>query len=408
MQPLPLRRNRDFVLLQTGQLVSTLGTSAAAIAYPLLTLAVTHSPAKAGVVGFAAVLPQPILGLVAGVVADRRDRRQLMIASDAVRAVTLLLLAAAIALDRIAFWQIVVAAAVEGAASVVFAAAQPGALRAIVPARQLPDAAGLQEARAAVARVGGPTLGGALFGLGRMVPFVADAVSHLVSIAALLAMRARFQEPRTSRRSRLRAEIAEGFAFLWGHPFLRTTAFLYGLGNVTIPGVLFVVVVGGARQGLSSAEIGALSALFGACTLLGAVASPLFRRAFSIRTILLLELWTALGSVAFLVRPDIVVLAIAILPQAVTLPVTDSVVRAFGIAITPDRLLGRVESVRRTISLGVAPLGPLAAGLLLGATSARTTVAVFAVGSLALALWGTLSPAIRNAPRLEDLDQPGR
>jgi MFS family permease len=195
MQPAPLRRNRDFVLLQAGQLVSTLGTSAASIAYPLLTLAVTQSPAKAGAVGFAALLPQPILGLVAGVVADRWDRKRLMIASDAVRAAALSLLTAAIVLDRIAFWQILVVAVVEGVASVVFLAAHPGALRAIVPARQLPDAAGVQEARAAVARVVGPTLGGALFGLGRAIPFLADAASHVVSIAAIAAMRATGEPP---------------------------------------------------------------------------------------------------------------------------------------------------------------------------------------------------------------------
>ena len=76
----------------------------------------------------------------------------------------------------------------------------------------------------------------------------------------------------------------------------------------------------------------------------------------------------------------------------------------YRIAMTPDRLLGRVESVRRNISLLIAPLGPLAAGLLLSSVSARTTVGVFAAFGLALALWGTLNPSIRNAPSLDELD----
>jgi len=84
--------------------------------------------------------------------------------------------------------------------------------------------------------------------------------------------------------------------------------------------------------------------------------------------------------------------------------VTDSVVVGYRIAMTPDRLLGRVESVRRNISLLIAPLGPLAAGLLLSSVSARTTVGVFAAFGLALALWGTLNPSIRNAPSLDELD----
>jgi hypothetical protein len=66
---LPLRRNRDFVLLLTGRLLSTLGSQVTAIAYPLLVLAVTHSPAQAGFVG-AGLLPYAVFALPAGVAAD--------------------------------------------------------------------------------------------------------------------------------------------------------------------------------------------------------------------------------------------------------------------------------------------------------------------------------------------------
>ena len=85
-------------------------------------------------------------------------------------------------------------------------------------------------------------------------------------------------------------------------------------------------------------------------------------------------------------------------------PVTDSVVNGYRVAMTPDRLLGRVESVRTNISLLIAPLGPLAAGTLLASVSAAATVGVFAVVGLVLALWGTLSPSIRDAPSLDELD----
>jgi hypothetical protein len=97
-------------------------------------------------------------------------------------------------------------------------------------------------------------------------------------------------------------------------------------------------------------------------------------------------------------------LTAAIMVQAIALPVTDSVVEGYRIAMTPDRLLGRVESARSTISLLAAPLGPLVAGLLLGSVSARATIALFAVFTLALAVWGTLSPSIRGAPSLDELD----
>ena len=94
-----------------------------------------------------------------------------------------------------------------------------------------------------------------------------------------------------------------------------------------------------------------------------------------------------------------------VVPFGIAAPVTDSVVMGYGVAMTPDRLLGRVESVRSNIALLIAPLGPLVAGLLLSAVSARATVAVFAAAGLGLALWGTLSPSIRKAPSLDELSE---
>ena len=399
----PLRRNRDFVLLEAGRLLSSAGTQLTTIAYPLLVLALTHSPVKAGIVSFARLVPHALLALLAGVAADRWSRKGLMIAADCVRALAIGSLVAVLLLGRPAFWQIALVAFVEGTGAVFFGAAQGGALRAVVPPRQLPAAVATQGARASIVRLIGPPVGGVLFGVGRAVPFLVDAASYAFSILSLLAMRTPFQETREIDRSPVRVQIAEGFRFLWSQPFLRTAAFLYGVGNFALPGVLLVIVVLGKRHGLSGGEIGALLAAFGACTLLGSLVSPLFRRVLSMRAILLLELWAWVGTIAFLLRPNVYVLTASILPLATTLPVTDSVVVGYRLAITPDRMIGRVESVRSNIALLLGSLGPLAAGLLLGSTSARATVAVFTCCGVALAVWGTLSPTIRQAPSLDEL-----
>jgi hypothetical protein len=230
-----------------------------------------------------------------------------------------------------------------------------------------------------------------------------DAVSYLLSSLSLLLMRTPFQERREPDPAPLRSRLAEGFRFLWGHPFLRTTSLLFGLANFLGPGLLLAVVVIGTRQGLTGGEVGVLVAAFGACLLLGSFLSPLVRRTLPVRAVLVLELWTWLGCAAFLVEPDVYVLAASLLPTALAIPSTDSVVHGYRIAMTPDRLLGRAESVRSTIALLIAPLGPLAAGALLGAVSARATIAVFAGLALVLAVWGTLSPSIRAAPSLDEL-----
>jgi MFS family permease len=389
-----LRRNRDFVLLQSGQLLSAAGSQATTIAYPLLVLALTGSQAKAGVVAAARIVPSALFGLLAGLVADRADRRRVMIAADVVRALTVAALGLLVALDAVAFWQIPVAAFIEGAGSAFFAPAASGALRAVVPAEQLTDAANVQEVRHGAVIVAGPPVGGALFGLGRAVPFLADAVSYSFSVVSLALMRTPFQPPRPATRGGW-DYVSDGWRFLWGQPFLRVTTFLYGLANFIVPGLLLAVVIVGEGQGLRPGAIGLLLGVFGGCLLLGGLASPLIRRRLSARAIMLLELWAWTGCAAFVIRPDVYVLVAAMLPAAVAIPNTDSVVIGRRLTLTPDHLVGRVESVRSTIALLIAPLGPLAAGLLLDAVPDRAAIAVFAALALVLALWGTLSPALR-------------
>ncbi|MCU1354382.1 MAG: hypothetical protein JWM05_3591 [Acidimicrobiales bacterium] len=408
MQEVPLRRNRDFVLLQAGQLLSEAGTQSTSIAYPLLVLAMTHSATRAGLVAFARTVPLALLALPAGMAADRWSRKRLMVAADGVRVVAMGWLAAAIVFHRLTFWMIPVVAFVEGAGAALFAAARPGALRAVVPTAQLPAAAGAESGRRAAVQLVGPPLGGVLFGVARALPFVADAGSYAFSTVSLLAMRTPFQEERERDRAPLRARLAEGFRFLWNHPFLRACALLFGLANFMGPGLLFAIVVIGRHQGLSGGAVSGLVAAVGACLLAGSALSPMVRRLLPVRAVLLLELWTWVGCAVFLVRPNVYVLTAGVLPTALAIPSTDSVVHGYRIAMTPDRLLGRVESVRSTISQLIAPLGPLVAGILLDRVTARATIGVFAACGLVLATWGTLSPAIRAAPSLDELAGPGR
>jgi hypothetical protein len=169
---------------------------------------------------------------------------------------------------------------------------------------------------------------------------------------------------------------------------------------VTIPAVLFVVVVAGKEQGLGGGAIGALLAVFSGLILVGSLLSPYIRARASVRTIILAELYLGLGILLFLIWPNVFVLVAAILPQAAVLPITDSVVISRRIAITPDRLLGRVEAARTTLARTAQPLGPLAAGILLSWSSSRATIAVFALGTLTLCAWGTLSRNLRDVPEL--------
>jgi MFS family permease len=404
----PLRKNRDFVLLQVGQTLSTIGSESTGIAYPLLVLAVTHSPVQAGVVGFARVVPWALFGVIAGAAVDRLHRKRMMIVSDIVRVGAVTSIVVAIALHRLSFAQIAIVAFIEGTMYVFFNIAEIGALRSVVPGRQLPAAAAAEQARYSTMTIVAPPLGGSLFGVGRALPFLTDAVSYVFSLASLLAIRTPFQEERQHEQVPLRTQLAEGFRWLWGHRFLRTCALLFTWVNLVFEGIFLVMIVVGRRQGLSGAQIGALIAVIGVFSLAGSAASPRLQRRLSMRTFVVASLWLQLCIAAFVVKPNIYVLLVAALPAAFFGPSVNAVIIGYRVAVVPDRLTGRVNSVARTIALCGMPLGPLSAGLLLGSFSARTTVAIFASFLLVLCVFATLSPSIRNAPSLDELDDVPR
>jgi MFS family permease len=398
-EPLPLRRNRDFLLLQAGQLLSTFGSNMSTIAYPLLALAVTGSAAKTGYVGAVEFAPVVLLGPAAGVAADRFDRRRLMIASDVAGAAAVGALAAAVLTHHARFWLILLVAFVDMAAATVYRAGSSGAFTAVVPRSQFADAASVTYARAASVRLAAPAAGGAIFGLARGLPFLADAVSYGFSTLALLLMRTRGFP--AEREPGARTHFREGLAYFWRIPFLRTTIGMIAVSNLAASGAPIAMIILAHRHGFSSAAIGGFVAAQGSALLAGSTLSPLLRRLFPMRAILLSEFWMALVFGAFLAYPSVYVLAAAVALHAFWFPNTDSAMTAYSYTLIPDRLLGRAMAASNALRAITAPIGPLVAGLLLAHTSPRLTVLVLATPVVLAAVAGTLSATIRDLPSLE-------
>jgi MFS family permease len=343
-------------------------------------------------------VPLVLLSPAAGVVVDRFDRRKVMIASDATGAAAVGALAAAVLSHHTAYWLILLVAGIDSAATSFFRAGTSGAFKAVVPQAQLADAASFSMARMSAVRLVAPPLGGALFGLSRALPFLADAVSYAFSTASLLLMRTRFQE---ERERGAQTRFREGLAYFWGIPFLRVTTGMIAPSNLAASGAPIAVIVLAHRHGLSSAAIGGLVALQGLALVAGSTLSPLLRRIFPMRAILLSEFWSALVFASFLVDPNVYVLAAAASVHAFWFPNTDSATMAYSYALIPDRLLGRAMAASYTFRAVAAPIGPLAAGLLLTHTSPRLTILVLAAPVVVAAVLGTLSAAIRDLPSLE-------
>jgi MFS family permease len=403
VETVPLRRNRDFALLQGGQLLSNFGTQSTQIAYPLLVLAVSHSPADAGIVAFARALPMWLFALPSGLLADRFPRKRLMIVSDVVRAAAVAVLGALVLVHHVVLWEIAVVAFVEGAGAALFGGSAMAVMRAVVRRPQLPNAMSIFTARNAIIRLAGPPLGGVLFGVTPSLPFLADAGSYAFSTGSLAAMRTPFEEEREPDTAGIRTQLVEGMRFLWSNAFMRTIAMLFSLTQIVFPGVQLALVVIGRREGLTGGEIGGLVAAFGVALLLGSAIAPWLRRILPTRIIVVLEMWTWAGCALFLVWPSVYTLTATIIPTALAIPTTDSVVWPYILSLTPDRLVGRTQAAILSLTSGTAALGPLVAGFLLESVSARETIGILSAFGVTMAIWGTLSPAIRAAPTLEQI-----
>jgi MFS family permease len=396
--PDPLARNRDFRLLWIGEAFSLLGSRVSNVAYPLLALAITHSPAKAGLVGFAGWLPFVVLQLPAGAAVDRWDRRRVMTACDLGRSLALASVAVAACLGSLRYPQLPVVAFVEYGLLAFFSPAETAAISRIVPPEQLSDAVARNESREYVAFLCGPALGGALFSAARAFPFLADALSYLVSLACVLRLRTPLAPGPTTRRP-LRGEVVEGLRWAWNVPFLRATLALAAGGNFASNSLALVLIVLARDRGASAAAIGVMLSIVGAGGLAGAVAAPALVRHLHPRLVVIgLDAVRAplIVPLAFVANPYLLGLlaALAIFPA----PAWNSLVVGRRIGLVPDRLQARVHSVDLLISYSTIPFAFLAAGFMLSGIGPRTTVFFYASWVAALALAATLAPGVRQIP----------
>jgi Transmembrane secretion effector len=397
----PLRHNRDFLVLWSSQLVSTLGSQVSLVAFPLLVLATTGSPARAGVVGFANTIPALLFYLPAGVLVDRQDRRTLMVATSAVGAVALGSIPTALVLGHLAFEHVVAVAFVQGTVTAIFNLTEQGALPLVVHPSQVPEALARNEARRESATLAGPPLGGLLFGLGRALPFAVDAISYLACAVGLLALRTPLQEQREAAPRRPLAEIAEGVRWLWRMTFVRASALAVAGANFIWGGIEIVLIVRAHEHGATSAAIGIMFAMVGLGGLLGAFAAPAIGRRLPVPVILIGAFWVEAAVVACLAttRDPFVLGAIAAL-AAFPAPAWNAVVVGARLTLTPDRLRGRVNSAARLLSASLMPLGALAGGLLVTATGTTTTLLLFSAWQVVFASAAMAARSLRHASPL--------
>jgi MFS family permease len=401
----PLWRNRDFLLLWNGQTISTLGTNMSTLALPLLVLALTHSPAQAGLLTAMRLLPYLLFSLPAGALVDRWDRKAVMIRCDLVRWFALGSVPLAFGLGHLALIHLYVVAFVEGTAYVFFSLAQIAALPQVVSSAHLPQAYALDTTTEYIGTLLGPSLGGFLIGLvpvvalGASLAYLADSISYLVSVLSLLFIRVSFQMKRTARNKlALRKEIAEGLRFLWQQPLLRTMVVLTMVVNFLLsPVTLVVIVLVHGTLHIDVRTLGIILSAGGVGGVLGGIIAPWIRTRIRFGQVIIgsVIVWgIATLLLAFASSPFLFAVGVGV--TSLMWPIYGVVLVSYRLSLTPDFLQGRVNSAFRFLSYGSEPLGAALGGVLLVPLGPRVVLALIAAG-LVLSSFVVSCTALRKA-----------
>ncbi len=395
---LPLWKNPDYILLWCGQLISSIGTSTSQLAYSLLVLLLTNSPAQAGLVSAFSLVPYFVFGLPIGALVDRWNRKMTMIVCDVGRGLCMGSITLALVLGWLTVVQLYIVALVDGVFFVFFNVAQVASLPRIMPEEQLPVAVAQNDGIDKIAPVIGSFLGGSLFAVLRMLPFLLDMLSYMVSAVTLFFIKASFQEERLPSTWKLYQQIAEGLIWFWRQPLLRFMAFFDSAAIATVSGVTpLVVILIAQRHGASPAVIGLILACGGLGGSLGVLCTRFFLERFNYSQIIIgcgwvwLLLW-----LGYLLLPNALILGGIVLGLYFTVPWYSAYQMGNRIRMTPDYLQGRVNSIHRLTNFACKALGSTIIGMLIQWIGLEPALLIFAGWFTFMALAATVNKQVRS------------
>lgn len=394
----PLWRNRDYLLLWSGQSFSDIGSSVSALAFPLLMLAVTHSPAQAGFVGAINAAPIVIFSLFAGVLIDRWDRKLVMLCCDIGRATSLASIPLVALFGHLTVIQLYITALIEGSLVVFANLAETSSLPQVVTQEQLPAAVGQTEVTEGITSLFGPPLSGLLFTINNLLPFIADAITYAISIFTLLMIRTPFQRERTVTKRNLWVEITEGLKWLWHQPFIRNMTLFSMLFALFLNGGTLIVIVLAERQHATPATIGLIFAAGGIGSILGSLVAPRLQTRMTVGQAILLVRWTmALLWPLNAIAPNPFVLSAIEFGFGAADPLEDVPYFSYRHTLLPDAIRGRVISICRLCTGSLRTLGIAMTGVLIQQVGIIQTILITWAGLLIVTILITLNASIRKA-----------
>jgi MFS family permease len=395
-----LWRNRDFVTVFLGQGVSNLGDAVTATALPLLVLQLTGSGAAMGVVGMSQLLPTLFLGLPAGALADRWDRRRMLFAVDAGRALLTALIPLALLLHLPAMPVVYAIAAPIGVLATLFWAGYSASVPALAGREHLGRANSYFNAAQSLAWIVGPGVAGILatwIGLGPALAL--DAMSFVASALSIWLVRRPLRGEQHGPAQHFAHDVREGLTFVATHPALRAAVGLRAsasfIAGPFIAAVAFAVTM---DRRMAPSVVGFALSTYALGALAGTLLAGRVERLRHGIVMLTANVGRAAALLALALAPGVVPL----LSAASAFGLCEGLMRVVYLTslatLTPDHLLGRAGSFANSLVLGMRSVGMLASGFFLQAKGGAATLVAMGIGLLLVTLAFAALPAMRYAP----------
>jgi MFS family permease len=392
---------RDFKLFWAGQSVSMVGDGIYTVAIAWQVYSLSNVPTALAVVGIAQTIPLVAFVLVGGVLADRLDRRRLMIVGAAIPGIAIAALSLLAYADALELWHVWMISAAVGLGRAVFGPASGAFVPDIVPANELVQANALaQLVRPLASTLLGPALGGLLVAsVGTATCFAIDAASFGAAVVALLLIPSR--PIVRAEHTKLLADIREGFSFIRRHVWIWGTLTMATVWVVVLLGPLDVLVPYIVKNDIGGGA-GALGLVY-ACGGIGAIASAAWTGQLGLprQPVTRMLLGWSLGCATV----SGIALATATWQAALAMLVFNALLTFSEIVwisllqrLVPTQLLGRVRSLDWLLSVGLVPISFALTGPIANALGARTTLAAASVISATIALATLLLPGMRADP----------
>lgn len=375
--------------LWTSSGLSNLADGVFKIALPLLAIQFTQSPTLIAGLSVAGTLPWLLFALTAGALADRLDRRLLMLFANVTRVILPAMLVAGILLDLGSIWALYVVALLVGVAETLYDTSAQSIMPQVVQRDQLSRANGrLYAVELTANQFVGPPLGGLLMAVGVAAGFAVPAALWLAAVGALFLVPGRFRIER-EQKTTLRFDIAEGLRFLWNQKILRTLAVMTGIFNFASSAAfaVFVLFAVGPASVMKLTEVGfgILLTASAVGAFLGSFLAEWVERKLGRSKALAL---TMLGGAAFVGAPALTdnpfILGAVFFVGGMLIVLWNVITVSLRQRIAPNRLLGRINSAYRLLAWGTMPLGAAAGGLLAQWLGLQAMFGIMGVLTLAL------------------------